>query len=72
MITTIQVSTELQQELANRKLIDTETYEDVIWGALEDSMGLSDETIKDIAEAREDIKAGRVHTAEEVYRELGL
>jgi hypothetical protein len=33
---------------------------------------LTEEDKKDIAEAVDDIKAGRVHPAEEVYRELGL
>lgn len=38
----------------------------------EDEDELTEGDIKDIAEARADIKAGRFHTAEEVYRELGL
>lgn len=38
----------------------------------EDEDELTEEDIKDIAEAMADIKAGRVHTAEKVYEELGL
>lgn len=72
MMTTIQVSTELQQELVKRKLIDTETYEDVIWGALEDSMGLSEETIRDMEISRAEIKAGKFHTLEEIKNGLRL
>ncbi len=72
MTTTIQVSTDLQKELANRKLHCQETYEDVIWGALEDSMELSEETIRDIEISRAEIKAGKVYTFEEVKKELGL
>ena len=37
-----------------------------------DDEPLSDEDIAALAEAREDIKAGRLIPAEEVYRELGL
>lgn len=72
MPTTIQISEDLQKELIKRKLYEQETYEDVIWSALEDSMELSEETKRDIAEAMEDVKAGRVRASEEVYRELGL
>lgn len=72
MMTTIQVSTELQQELINRKLNDKETYEDVIWGALEDSMELSEETKRDMEISRAEIKAGKFHTLEEVKKELRL
>lgn len=38
----------------------------------EDTWELSEETKKDIAEARAEIKAGKFHTFEEVKRELGL
>lgn len=72
MATTIQISEGLQKELTNRKLSDKETYEEVIWDMIEDSQDLSEETKKDIAEARAEIKAGRFHTFEEVNRELGL
>ena len=72
MMTTIQVSTELQQELIKRKLYDQETYEEVIWGALEDSMELSEETKRDMEISRAEIKAGKFHTLEEVKKELRL
>ena len=38
----------------------------------EDLMELSEETKRDIARAREDIKAGRVYTYEQVKKKLGL
>jgi len=72
MSTTIQISDELQQELVGRKLFDKETYEEVIWDLIEDTLELSEETKKDIAEARADIKAGRMHSLAEVKIELGL
>ena len=72
MPTTIQISNDLQKELTNRKLYDQETYEEVIWDLVEDTQEINEETKRDIAEAMADIKAGRVRTSEEVYRELGL
>ena len=72
MATTIQISESLHKELTNRKLSDKETYEEVIWDAIEDSQELSEETKRDIAEARAEIKAGKFHTFEEVNTELGL
>ena len=72
MVTTIQISEELQSKLTNRKMFDRETYEEIIWDLLEDTMELSEETKKDIAEAREDIKKGRIYTLDQVRKEAGL
>ena len=72
MATTIQITEELRNDLAARKLYEKESYEEVIRDLLEDSMELSEETKKDIMEAERDIKAGRVHDWKEVKKELGL
>jgi len=72
MATTISISQELLQELKKRKMYDKESYEEVIWDALEDSMELSEETLANIKKSEADIKAGRVHTLAEVKKELGL
>lgn len=72
MATTIQISADLQKELTNRKLSDKETYEEVIWGMLEDSQELSDETKKEIADARAEIKAGKSYTIAQVKKELQI
>ena len=72
MATTIQVSKDLLKELKNRKMYSKESYEDIIWDLLEDTMELSEETKKSIKLAQADIKAGRVHTLEEVKKEFGL
>jgi len=72
MATTIQISADLHKELTNRKLSDKETYEEVIWDMLEDSKELSDETKKEIADSRAEIKAGRTHTMAEVRKELQI
>ncbi len=72
MTTTIQISDELRDLLAKRKLYDKETYEEVIWDLVEDTMELSEQAIKNIHEAEEDIKHGRVYTHDEIKKELGL
>ena len=72
MATSIQISEKLQRELVKRKLFDKETYEDVIWDLIESVRELSEETKREIAEAREEIKEGRVHTLADVRKELGL
>ena len=72
MATTIQVSDELRDLLSKRKLYDKETYEDVIWDLVEDTMELSEQALKNIKEAEEDIKHGRVYTHDEIKKELGL
>jgi predicted transcriptional regulator len=72
MVTTIQVSENLVEELKKRKMYDKETYEEVIWDILEDTMELSKETKKKIEEARSQIKAGKFYTHNQVKKELGL
>lgn len=72
MATTIQVSDKLQKELANLKMFDKQTYEEVIWELMEDSRELDKETKKEVAQARQEIKEGKYHTLEEVKRELGI
>jgi len=72
MATSIQISEKLQRELVKMKLYDKETYEDVIWDLIENVQELSEETKREIAEAREEIKEGRVHTLADVRKELGL
>ena len=72
MATTIQVSERLVQKLKNRKLHDKESYEEVIWDLLEDTMELSEQTKRNIKQSEKDIKEGRVYTHEQVKKELGL
>jgi hypothetical protein len=52
MATSIQVSVDLVDELKNRKIFDSESYEDVIWDLLEDTIELSQEIKKEIELAR--------------------
>ncbi|MHB1470906.1 MAG: hypothetical protein ACYCSA_08255 [Thermoplasmataceae archaeon] len=72
MPTTIQVSEKLQKELAKRKIFEKETYEEVIWDLMEDSQELDEETKREIAQARQEIREGKYHTLEDVKRELEL
>ncbi len=72
MATTIQISKKLKEKLGKRKLHDSETYEDIIWDLLEDSMELSDETKKHILQAQKEFREGKGKTIEQVRKELGL
>ncbi|MFH1589874.1 MAG: hypothetical protein ABIB43_04875 [archaeon] len=70
--TTIQISKDLLNELKAKKRYSNESYEDVLWDLLEDTMELSEETLKDIEIARKEYKEGKTHTLAEVKKELGL
>jgi predicted transcriptional regulator len=72
MATTIQISGHLLDALKKRKLYDRESYEEVIWDLVEDTMEVNEEAKKDIEQARADIKAGRFYTHEQVKKKLGL
>lgn len=70
--TTIQISKELLEELKQRKLYTKESYEEVIWDALEDSMELSKETLTNIKKAEADVKAGRTISLAEIEKRLNI
>lgn len=74
MATTIQISEGLQEALAKKKLYDKETYEEIIWDLIEDSLELSEETKKNIEKYEEDVKKGnaRFSTFEEVKKRLKI
>jgi len=72
MATTIQVSEQLVDTLKKRKQYDKESYEEVIWDLVEDSMEINEETKKQIEQARADIKAGKFYTHEQVKKRLGF
>ncbi len=72
METTIQISKELQKKLKERKFSSKESYEKVIWDLLEDNMELSEETKRDIEEARKEFKEGKTISHKQVLKELGL
>ena len=72
MATTIQISEKLQAELTKKKLSERETYEEIIWDMLEDSMEISEQTKKELEAARAEIKAGKFYTHAQVKKQLGL
>ena len=72
MATTIQVSETLLEQLKKKKISDNETYEEVIWDLIEDSLELSIETKQRIKQAEEEFARGEVYTHEEVKKKLGL
>lgn len=72
MATTIQVSEQLLTTLKKRKQYDKESYEEVIWDLVEDTLELNDETKKEVEQARADIKAGKFYTHEQIKKKLGF
>jgi len=72
MATTIQVSTKLMKELKNRKIYGKESYEEIIWDLLEDSMELSEETKRHIEQSEKEIKEGKTVSLAQIKKELGL
>jgi len=72
MVTTIQISNELKDTLAQRKLSKKDRYEDIIWDLLEDTMELSERTKKEIVQAREEFAKGKFISHSELKKDLGL
>jgi predicted transcriptional regulator len=72
MATTIQISNELKEKLSLRKMSSKDTYEDIIWDLLEDTMELNEQTIKEIEIARKEFKEGKFISHFKLKKELGL
>ena len=72
MATTIQVSEKLVEELKNKKMYGKESYEEIIWDLLEDTMELSEETKRHIKQSEKEIREGKTVTLAEVKKQLGL
>jgi predicted transcriptional regulator len=72
MYTTIQISVDLKKLLDHFRLSQRDTYNDIIGMLIEDEMGLSEQTKKDIEAARREIKAGKYLTHQEAKKRLGL
>ena len=70
--TTIQISSDLQQELNKMKLFNRETYEEVIWNIIEDTKELSEQTRKDIALSRKEISEGKFVTLSDLKKKYNL
>jgi predicted CopG family antitoxin len=72
METTIQVSQDLRNTLSMMKTGVKESYEDLIWDLIEDTKELSEETKRELALARLEVKEGKVHKWADVKKELGI
>lgn len=72
MATTIQVSNKLLQALKNRKIIGKESYENLIWDLLEDTMELSEATKRHIEQSRKEIAIGKTVPLSKIKKNLGL
>ena len=72
MPTTIQISDNVKLVLDKMKMLERETYNNIIERMIEDDLELNEKTKKDIEEARKRIKAGKFITHEEAKRRLGL
>ena len=72
MTTTIQVSEELKDRLSLRKISNKDSYEDVIWDLLEDTLELNEQTKKEIEISRKEIAEGKFITHAELKKELGI
>ena len=72
MVTTIQISEKLKKELTRKKLSSRETYENIIWDLLEDTVELNEMTKKELEESRKEIKAGKVATLGQIKKELNI
>jgi spore coat protein CotF len=70
--TTIQISSNLQQQLNKMKLFNRETYEEVIWNIIEDTKELSEQTKKDIALSRKEISEGKFVTLSDLKKKYNL
>lgn len=72
METTIQISKELLSQLKMMKRHSKESYEEIIWDLVEDRMELSEETKKNIEQARKEFKEGKFKTLEQIKKERGF
>ena len=72
MPTTIQISDDVKSVLDRMKMIERETYNDVIERMIEDDLELNEKTKVEIEEARKRIKSGKFITQEEAKKRLRL
>jgi len=71
-ITTIQIRRKTKQKLDELRLSERETYNDIIENLIEDSAELSEQTIKELEEARIQAQRGERVSLADAKRELGL
>jgi predicted CopG family antitoxin len=67
---TIHVSKQLYAILKKRKTHKGQSFDDVIFDLVEDTLELSEETKKKLRQSERDIKAGRFYTLAQTKNEL--
>ena len=72
MATTIQVSNSVKSTLDRMKMMERETYNDVIERMLEDELELNERTKREVEEAVKRVKSGKFVTNEEVKKRMGF
>jgi len=72
MPTTIQISNELKSMLDKMKIMERESYNDVIEILIEDSLELNEKTKNEIEEARKRIDSGEYITHEDVKKRFSV
>ncbi|MFH0936302.1 MAG: hypothetical protein V1815_01325 [Candidatus Woesearchaeota archaeon] len=72
MSTTIQISDNVKSILDKMKMIERETYNDIIERMIEDDLELNEQTKKEIEEAKKQAKTGKLISHEEVKRRYNL
>ncbi|MBI4143744.1 hypothetical protein HY486_00665 [Candidatus Woesearchaeota archaeon] len=72
MPTTIQISDNTKSVLDRMKMMERETYNDIIERMIEDDLELNEKTKTEIEEARKRIRAGKFVTHEEVKKMAGV
>ena len=72
--TTIQINMETLQWLKNLRAFERQSYDEVLSNIIDniDDKVLTDEEIRDIKVALEDVRQGKVKPIEDVARELGI
>lgn len=72
--TTIQIDKNTLEKLKNLKKYERQSYDDVLNGIINDieEESLNEEEIKDIQEALENVRQGKVKPIELVAKELGI
>ena len=71
-MTTIKVSEKLKDYLKKRKISPSESYEDVIWDLIEDSLVIKEEAKQDIYESKDDYEQRKTISLKELKEEHDL
>lgn len=72
MATTIQISDNVREVLCRMKMVEKESYNDVLERMIEDDLELSEQTRKELFAAAARAKAGHTITQADVEKRFGL